>query len=286
MIPTKIAGYLIRDNAMFARNFGLKIFLFTATALSAGQINYLDILDKMALPKGDHRLGEIELISDPAEMAQIEEAQKTRLLKKGFSDKEAQSFSKVGIVAQDQYWIWVRDAVLFPGNIPGTYNRVFHKTQLFNAHPGVAVLTMMPDEKIVLLLTYRHATRSWELELPRGYVKEGESLDEAARRETKEETGLEVGVVELLGHIAPDSGALAAVVPVYMAHCTTQGLSDTEYSEAIKGVLTFTVDEILAGFQQGYITLEGQQIPLRDSYLAFALLQKELAGGVSKLRAR
>jgi ADP-ribose pyrophosphatase len=250
------------------------LFLFAITILSAGQISYLDILDKMDLPKGDHRLGEIELISDPAEIEQIEEAQKTRLLKKGLSEKDAQSFSKVGIVAQDQYWIWVRDAVLFPGNVPGTYNRVFSKTQLSNPHPGVAVLTVMPDEKIALILTYRHATRSWEFELPRGYVNKGESLDEAAKRETKEETGLETTSVELLGYIAPDSGALAAIIPVYMARCTTQGLSDTEYSEVIKGVFTFTVDEILAGFAKGYMILDDQKIPLRDSYLAFALLQK------------
>ena len=42
---------------------------------------------------------------------------------------------------------------------------------------------------IVVNLNYRHATRSWEIELPRGMRRSKESLREASARELKEETG-------------------------------------------------------------------------------------------------
>ena len=38
--------------------------------------------------------------------------------------------------------------------------------------------------------------------IPKGLVDEGESLEEAARRETREETGVEAGPLTLLGFIA------------------------------------------------------------------------------------
>ena len=53
------------------------------------------------------------------------------------------------------------------------------------------------DTKEVLLLL-RTSPRAWEL--PGGAVETGESPDIAVRREVKEETGLDVEIVRLLGH--------------------------------------------------------------------------------------
>ncbi|MBX7067549.1 MAG: NUDIX hydrolase [Parachlamydiales bacterium] len=254
----------------------MKILLFFATAIYAGQISYLDVLERLGSSFGDHNKGEIEIVAEPEHIEKIETFQKQQLMQKGYSEKEAASFSKVGIVAQDQYWIWIRDAVVFPNGTPGTYDRLVWKNQLHSPHAGVAVLPIMPDGKIALNLNYRHATRSWELEIPRGMIKMGETGEQAALREMKEETGLTPSSIEYLGEMAPDSGTIGTIVPIYIAYGSQEGLSNIEYSEAIAGNLAYPIEEIQKGFSQGYLMVNGEKIPMRDPFLAFALLKREL----------
>jgi ADP-ribose pyrophosphatase YjhB (NUDIX family) len=55
-----------------------------------------------------------------------------------------------------------------------------------------------------------------EWDLPAGYLDPGESFEQAARRETSEESGIEVELVELAG--VYHSPAANAVTAVYRAH--------------------------------------------------------------------
>ena len=167
-------------------------FILTSCLLySAPYDTYLEFLEKYPVPKGDYHAGEIEIVTDPSLIPSIEETAKARLLKNGYSEAQAQEFSRVGIVMEDQYWVLLRDAVIFPTGAKGTYNRLSWKCAL-KGPGGVAVLAVLPNGKIVLNLNFRHATRSWELELPRGGIKEKESIESAALRELREETGLNV----------------------------------------------------------------------------------------------
>lgn len=241
---------------------------------------YFSYLKQLDQSIGDYRQGEIEIVTDPAEISQIQKVQENRLLKKGFSTEQALEFSRIGVVREDHYWLWLRDAVYFPKKIPGTYDRLIWKSELNRGFPGVAVLPILPSGRIVLNLNYRHATRSWELELPRGGVGSQESMEAAALRELKEETGMVASSLILLGQIAPDSGALSSVIPVFLGKVSGQTESATEYSEAIAAALTFTKEELDQGLIQGFleVSVEGkkQQVPLRDSFLTFALYQAGL----------
>jgi ADP-ribose pyrophosphatase len=241
--------------------------------------DYFSYLKQLAQPNGNHRNGEIEIVTDPTEISSIQQVQENRLLKKGVSEADAQEFSRIGVVREDQYWIWLRDAVYFPKKVPGTYDRLIWKSELKGHTPGVAVLPLLPTGHVVLNLNYRHATRSWELELPRGGIQADETIEGAALREVKEETGLVASSVIFLGNMAPDTGVLSSVIPVYMGKITAQEASNPEYSEAIAGVISFTKEELKQGLIQGYleVSIEGkkQQVPLRDSFLTFALLQAE-----------
>jgi len=261
-----------------------KMFIFCLLCLHSVYANSLDeyfsYVKQLNQANGNFREGEIEVITDAAEIARVQKIQEERLLKKGFSSSNAAEFSRIGVVSEDQYWIWLRDAVYFPKGVPGTYNRLIWKSELKGGTPGVAVLPILPSGKIALNLNYRHATRSWELELPRGGIQPQETLKAAAFREVKEETGLVAASVIFLGNMAPDTGLLSSIMPIFAGEISTQGESSPEYSEAIADVIAFTKDELKEGLIRGFIevTVEGKKkrVPLRDSFLTFALFQAEI----------
>lgn len=222
---------------------------------------------------GDHTKGEIEIVVEPEKVAAIEKSQKERWIRKGYSEEEAARMSKTGIVAEDSYWIWERDPVLFPSSASGTYNCLRWRGS--EEKPmGAAVLPILPNGKFVLNVNFRHATRSWELELPRGMLHPKESPEMAAQRELKEETGLEAKEVSLLGMMAPDTGVLNSVVPVYAGWVEGEGSVQHDESEAIAGTQVFTFEELQKALKQGYVEIEPQgKVFVRDSFLTFALFQ-------------
>ncbi|HPE84866.1 MAG: NUDIX hydrolase [Chlamydiia bacterium] len=258
-----------------------KVFIICAFSLAlhcCDVENYLNFMQKhvQALgPFGSHKSGEIELSTNQDQIHAIQKTASERLIKEGYSPAEAKNWTRVGIIAEDQYWIWVRDPVLFPSGHMGTYNRILWRPSL-DGPQGVAILPVFQNDRFAVNLNYRHATRSWEIEVPRGARYPQEDPEIAARRECLEETGLEIDTLTLLGEIAPDTGMTASVVPVYTGKVSTTKLSTPEDSEAIHKILTLTRDELVSGLIRGYIdvSIHGKPIKAycRDSFLAYALL--------------
>lgn len=232
-------------------------------------------------PLGSWRKGEIEIIVNPEQIKRIENQTKLRLISKGVAEKTAENWSAVGIVAEDNYWMWIRDAVVFPSGVYGTYDRLMWKSGM-DGIPGVAVLAVLANKKIVVNLAYRHATRSWEIELPRGKKQHGETLEQTALRELKEETGYHLTQTELLGSCAPNSGVLMSVVPLYCGVASHSGDTQKEYSEAIFQNPVFSKQELKEGFVKGYIEvpIKGQvvRVNCRDPFLTYALVLAEGKG--------
>src|SRR5436190_23412523 len=83
-----------------------------------------------------------------------------------------------------------------------------------NQMPGLAVLVAVIDNGKVLL-TKREDFEVWCL--PGGSVEEGESLAEAAIREAKEETGLDVELTRLVGVYSRLGGGMNDVHAVLYA---------------------------------------------------------------------
>lgn len=216
---------------------------------------------QLVLPRGDASEGEIEILLDEEQMALAEK----RLGR------------DVGVVKEDKYWIWVNDACRFPSGALGVYGRILWVRGLESPQLGVVVVPMTAEGKIVLNCNFRHSTRSWEVELPRGLVNPGETAEDAAKREASEETGRSIAELRLLGEIPPDTGVLSVVVPVFVAQVAGVEAQAQEESEAIETILELSIEEITKAFADGYYecNLRGQQrrVPFRDPFLAYALLR-------------
>ena len=65
-----------------------------------------------------------------------------------------------------------------------------------------------PARGVLLLWRHRFVTDSWGWEIPGGRIDEGESAEEAARRETLEETGWRPGPLRPIGAYHPLAGAV------------------------------------------------------------------------------
>ncbi len=74
-----------------------------------------------------------------------------------------------------------------------------HDRVIIEADDWCNVVPLTPDGRVVLVKQFRFGSREVSLELPGGVVDEGETPEDAARRELEEETGYRAGRVLPLG---------------------------------------------------------------------------------------
>jgi ADP-ribose pyrophosphatase len=74
-------------------------------------------------------------------------------------------------------------------------------------HPASAVIVPVPEPgRVILIRQYRYAINQWLWECPAGSVDEGETPEQAARRECHEEIGQLPDTVVRLGAMFPTPG--------------------------------------------------------------------------------
>ena len=81
----------------------------------------------------------------------------------------------------------------------------------------VLVIALTADEQVVLVRQYRHGVREVVLEVPGGIVDKGETLEQAAMRELREETGFTAERVRVLGKMMPNPAINSAFCHVAVA---------------------------------------------------------------------
>jgi ADP-ribose pyrophosphatase len=171
------------------------------------------------------------ILLDEAEIREAESQMAQWLKAKGLPT----DWARVGIAFQDQYAMILRDAVRFPNGALGTYIRM-----VGDGTPGVIVLPVYWGQ-VLLIRHFRHATRTWHIEIPRGFGKKGLSNEENARRELEEEIGATICRLVSLGRVYPDTGALSEYNDFFYAEVESYG--ELEADEAIVELLPTSLSE-------------------------------------------
>jgi ADP-ribose pyrophosphatase len=191
--------------------------------------------------------GGFEILLVEAEIRQAEERAAERLRDAGAPAE----WASVGVVFRDQYSTILRDAVRYTDNSVGTYVRIITPT------PGVVILPVCRGQ-VILIKHFRHATRSWHWEIPRGFGIDADA-QKSARRELEEEIGAsEIQLIEL-GEMYPDTGTTDSRAALFYADIASYG--KPEALEAITTILPTSITE----FEQ--MIAEGE---INDGYLLAA----------------
>jgi ADP-ribose pyrophosphatase len=81
----------------------------------------------------------------------------------------------------------------------------------------VSVLATTPEGLIAIVRQYRPCVEDFTWEFPAGTLEDGETAEDAARRELREETGLEASSLVNLGCFYPDTGRLQIQSHAFLA---------------------------------------------------------------------
>jgi 8-oxo-dGTP pyrophosphatase MutT (NUDIX family) len=151
-------------------------------------------------------------------------------------------------VAYENPWVTVwHDEVARPDGSPGIYGVV----HFANLAAGAVVLD--DDDRVLLVGQHRYTLDTYSWEIPEGGVPSGESALDGARRELREETGVEadgwreIARVHLSNSISDEAGVLFA------ARATSHGAASPEPSEDL-AIRWLPFDEALAMTTDGRIT--------------------------------
>lgn len=101
-------------------------------------------------------------------------------------------------------------------------------------HPGsVVVLPVLPDGRVLLIQQYRYAARQYLWELVAGRMEGGETPEEGAARELKEETGYSAKKLKIFLEFFPTPGFLEEKMYLLLAKGLTPGAATPEDDEKI-----------------------------------------------------
>lgn len=129
-----------------------------------------------------------------------------------------------------------------------------HDFYVLESMDWVNVIPLTPDDRIVLIRQYRHGTREITLEIPGGIVEPGDSPEEAARRELREETGFEGVEMIPIGKVHPNPAFLNNHCYTYVARDVVRAGSQAQDEKEDIEVLLKPIMEVPGLIREGQIT--------------------------------
>jgi ADP-ribose pyrophosphatase len=142
-----------------------------------------------------------------------------------------------------------------------------------NEYPEwVNAYALTEDGKVVMVKQYRHGIGQVGIELPGGVAEKGETMEEAVKREMKEETGFEFTTWKYLGKISANPSTTNNYMHMFLAtggkKVADQKLDDTEEVE----VLLMEPEEV-----KKLVKENGMMQSLHVNCILYALLELEQA---------
>ncbi len=137
-------------------------------------------------------------------------------------------------------------------------NKMYSKREIIE-HPGsVAIVTIVDEDKLVLVKQYRKAVEDFILEIPAGKIEVNEEPKETAIRELKEETGYEASNMEYMLEFYSSPGYCDEIIYIFLTDDITLEEQELDENENIE-VQTLQIDEVMKMIKLGKI-LDGKTI--------------------------
>jgi ADP-ribose pyrophosphatase len=115
------------------------------------------------------------------------------------------------------------------------------------------IVPFISNDRILVIRSYRHLVDSIQVEAPSGYIEDGESPEQAARRELEEETGYIAKKIVTLGYYTLDYTMFEQKGNVFVAYgLDNKGKQSLSKMEKIV-IDTITINEIKRLLSQGKI---------------------------------
>jgi 8-oxo-dGTP pyrophosphatase MutT (NUDIX family) len=149
------------------------------------------------------------------------------------------------IYADEFAEVWV-DEVLKPDGGPG-------RRATMRMKPGVAVLACDGEGFAHLVRTFRYAVDKHSIEVVQGVCEEGEEAARGARRELREELGIEAGELTDLGLVDAVTSQVYSPARIFLARELSFGESNTESTERLEP-FKVKLDEAVRMVMDGEIT--------------------------------
>lgn len=130
------------------------------------------------------------------------------------------------------------------------------------------IVPVMKDNQIVMVRQYKHAVGKVTMNLPGGYVEQGETPLQAAQRELLEETGFKAKAWHHLGVFCIDGNRGCGEVHAFVAVEAEQVRSPQEDPTEELELVLQRPDEALDHLTSGRIATVGPAIALALAYVA------------------
>lgn len=232
-------------------------------------------------PEGNSSKGEIELLENPEDVMKAEENGVEYVAELfGIGEKKAYELARIGIRDKNRWGITLCDPVRFPDSTLGIFVRCISWQELeANSAAGVVVVPVTQEGKLAMIKTFRHATRDWQLEFPRGIAEYDIGIKKTIEKELEEEMGARLLEDPThIGDVNPDTGILASNISCYLVRIELELDPKPDHSEAIESVVLLTPDMLREAIREGRFEDEKRKYNVKDAFTIFAFLKANLLG--------